>query len=148
MKKLAFYILLFCGATANAQVDTQTRFTSDSRQNYVWSEASSSYIMRENEFENSVIDIREINAHGNGYISISLVDDGKARLYHGSITGYSVNEKKEPTWQMRSKILKSKLTYNPDDHTFTYLYEADEKRYNKIFVFKLTPEENEDKVEN
>lgn len=148
MKKLLFLAFLFCGLATQAQVDTQTRFTSDSRQYYVWSDASSAYIMRENEFENSVIDIREINAHGNGYISISLVDDGKARLYHGSITGYTVNEKKEPTWQLRSKTLKSKLTYNPDDHTFTYVYEADEKRYNKIFVFKLTPEENEDKAEN
>ncbi len=147
MKKLLFIFLLLSGGMALAQVDTQTRYTSDSRQYYTWSDASNSYIMRENEFENSVIDIREINSHGNGYISISMVDDGKARLYHGSIMAYSVNEKKEPTWQMRSKTLKSKLTYNPEDHTFTYLYEADEKRYNKIFVFKLTPEENQDKAQ-
>jgi hypothetical protein len=130
----------------SAQVDTQTRFTSDSRQYFVWNDASSSYVMRENEFENSVIDIREIGSKSNGYVTISLVDDGKARLYHGSITGYSVNEKKEPTWQMRSKTLKSKLTYNPAEHTFTYVYEADEKRYNKIFVFALTPEENSEKI--
>lgn len=129
-----------------AQVDTQTRYTSDSRQYFVWNDASNSYVMRENEFENSVIDIREIGSRSNGYVTISLVDDGKARLYHGSITGFSVNEKKEPTWQMRSKIMKSKLTYNPQDHTFTYVYEADEKRYNKIFVFALTPEENPEKI--
>jgi hypothetical protein len=148
MKQLLLSLLLLSSVALSAQVDNQTRFTSDSRQYYVWNEASSSYIMRENEFENSVIDIREINAHGNGYISISLVDDGKARLYHGSITAYSVNEKKEPTWSLRSKVLKSKLTYDPDGHTFTYLYEADGKRYNKIFVFKLIPEENQDKAEN
>ena len=124
-----------------AQVDTQTRYTSDSRQYFVWSETSGSYIMRENEYENSVIDIREIGSRSNGYVTISLVDDGKARLFHGSITGFSINEKKEPTWQMRSKILKSKLTYNPEEKTFTYVYEADEKRYNKIIVFALRAEE-------
>ena len=148
MNKLLLFFTLFGAIASQAQIDNQTRFTSDSRQYYVWSESSGAYIMRENEFENSVIDIREINSKGNGYVSISLVDDGKARLYHGSITGYTVNNKKEPTWQLRSKTLKSKLTYNENDHTFTYVYEADEKRYNKIFIFKLTPEENQDKAEN
>ena len=146
MKKL--FAILMISATAFPQVDTQTRFTSDSRQYYVWSDASNAYVMKENEFENSVIDIREEGSKSNGYIAISMVDDGIARLYHGNITAYSVNAKNEPTWQMRSKTLRSKLTYNQDDHTFTYVYEADEKRYNKIFVFKLTPEENQDKAEN
>lgn len=141
MKHLLAYFFLFSCATVFAQVDTQTRYNSDSRQYYVWNDASGSYVMRENEYENSVIDIREIGSKSNGYVSISLVDDGKARLFHGTITGYSVNEKKEPTWQMRSKILKSKLTYNPDEKTFTYVYEADEKRYNKILVFALRLEE-------
>lgn len=148
MKQLILTAVLLCGAALSAQTDTQTRFTSDNRQYYVWSDASGSYIMKENELENSVIDIREIGSKSNGYISISMVDDGIARLYHGSITGYSVNAKNEPTWQLRSKTLKSKLTFNPEDHTFTYVYEADEKRYNKIFIFKLKPEANEDKAEN
>ena len=148
MKQLILSTVLLFTAALSAQTDTQTRYTSDTRQYYVWSEASKSYIMKENELENSVIDIREIGSRSNGYISISLVDDGIARLYHGSITAYSVNTKNEPTWQLRSKTLKSKLTYNPEEHSFTYLYEADEKRYNKIFIFKLKPEANEDKAEN
>lgn len=148
MKQLILSTVLFFTAALSAQTDSQTRYTSDTRQYYVWSEASKSYIMKENELENSVIDIREIGSRSNGYISISLVDDGIARLYHGSITAYSVNTKNEPTWQLRSKTLKSKLTYNPEEHSFTYLYEADEKRYNKIFIFKLKPEANEDKAEN
>jgi hypothetical protein len=147
MKQLIFSAALMLTAALSAQTDSQTRYTSDTRQYYVWSEASNSYIMKENEFENSVIDIREIGSRSNGYISISLVDDGIARLYHGSIQAFSVNAKNEPTWQLRSKTLKSKLTFNPDDHTFTYLYEANDKRYNKIFIFKLRPEENEDKAE-
>ncbi|CAM3444178.1 hypothetical protein FLLO111716_10665 [Flavobacterium longum] len=148
MKQLILSTVLLFTAALSAQTDSQTRYTSDTRQYYVWSEASKSYIMKENELENSVIDIREIGSRSNGYISISLVDDGIARLYHGSITAYSVNTKNEPTWQLRSKTLKSKLTYNPEEHSFTYLYEADEKRYNKIFIFKLKPEANEDKAEN
>jgi len=146
--KFFIAIFLFSVTALSAQVDTQTRYTSDSRQYFVWSDASGSYVMKDNEFENSVIDIREIGSRSNGYIAISMVDDGVARLYHGTITAFSVNAKNEPTWQLRSKTLRSKLTYNPDDHTFTYVYEADEKRYNKIFVFKLTPEENQDKAEN
>lgn len=148
MKQLILSTVLLFTAALSAQTDSQTRYTSDTRQYYVWSEASKSYIMKENELENSVIDIREIGSRSNGYISISLVDDGIARLYHGSITAYSVSTKNEPTWQLRSKTLKSKLTYNPEEHSFTYLYEADEKRYNKIFIFKLKPEANEDKAEN
>jgi hypothetical protein len=145
---MLFAFFLLTAATLSAQVDTQTRYTSDSRQYFVWNDASGSYVLKDNEFENSVIDIREIGSRSNGYIAISMVDDGVARLFHGSITAFSVNAKNEPTWQLRSKTLRSKLTYNPDDHTFTYVYEADEKRYNKIFVFKLTPEENQDKAEN
>ncbi len=148
MKQLILSAALMLSAVISAQTDSQTRYTSDTRQYYVWSDASNSYIMKENEFENSVIDIREIGSRSNGYISISMVDDGVARLYHGSIQAFSINEKKQPTWQLRSKTLKSKLTFNPDDHTFTYLYEANDKRYNKIFIFKLKPEENQDKAEN
>jgi len=148
MKQLLTSVLLLSCFVLSAQTDNQTRYTSDTRQYYIWSDSAGSYIMKDNEFENTVIDIREIGSRSNGYISISMVDDGVARLYHGSITAFSVNEKNEPTWQMRSKTLKSKLTYNPENHTFTYVYEADEKRYNKIFIFKLTPEANQDKAEN
>jgi hypothetical protein len=138
MQKLILLLLLCSGALA--QVDTQTRFTSDSRQYYVWSDTSQSYVLRDSEFEHSVIDIRELGSKSNGYIAISMVDDGKARLFHGSITGYTVSEKKEPTWQIRSKILKAKLTLNPVDHTFTFVYDANEQRYQRILVFSLNPE--------
>lgn len=126
-----------------AQIDTQTRYNSNSRQYFVWSESASSYVMRENEFEHSLIDIREIGSRSNGYITISLVDDGRARLFHGSIVAFSVNENKEPTWQLRSKTMRSKLTFNPTDKTFTYVYDADEKRYQRIMIFTLKEEQEQ-----
>ncbi len=104
--------------------------------------------MRENEFEHSLIDIREIGSRSNGYVSISLVDDGRARLFHGSITAFSVNDKNEPTWQLRSKTMKSKLTFNPSDKTFTYVYDADDKRYQRILVFTLKDEPDQAQQEN
>lgn len=129
------------GTIGYSQIDTQTRYNSNSRQYFVWSEDAKSYVMRENEFEHSLIDIREIGSRSNGYVSISLVDDGRSRLFHGSITAFSVNDKNEPTWQIRSKTMKSKLTFNPVDKTFTYVYDADEKRYQRIMVFTLKDEE-------
>lgn len=141
-------IALCFTATCLGQIDTQTRYNSNSRQYFVWSDAANSYIMRENEFEHSLIDIREIGSRSNGYVTISLVDDGRARLFHGSITAFSVNDKNEPTWQLRSKTMKSKLTFNPSDKTFTYVYDADDKRYQRILVFTLKDEPDQAQQEN
>ena len=135
-----FYIFLLFSSITFAQIDTQQRFTSDSRQFFTWSDDTNSYILKETEYEHSVIDVREIGSQSNGYIAISLNDNGITRLYHGSINAYSVNENKEATWQMRSKMMRGKLTLNEKEQTLTYVYDANEKRYNKIFIFKLKPE--------
>lgn len=134
---------LLCSAAGFAQIDTQTRYNSNSRQYFVWSDSANSYVMRENEYEHSLIDIREIGSRSNGYVTISLVDDGRARLFHGSIVAFSVNDKNEPTWQLRSKTMRSKLTFNPSDKTFTYVYDADDKRYQRIMIFTLKAEEEQ-----
>ncbi|HEY0091168.1 MAG TPA: hypothetical protein VGB43_01665 [Flavobacterium sp.] len=134
-------LALFFTSTIFAQIDTQTRFNSDSRQYFVWKDASSSYVLQETEFEHSIIDIREIGSKSSGYIAISLSDNGRARLFHGSIIGFSINEKKEPTWQMRSKSMKGKLTYNPEKDNFTFVYDANETRYQRILIFSLKAEE-------
>lgn len=136
-------IALALSATCFGQIDTQTRYNSNSRQYFVWSDAASSYVMRENEYEHSLIDIREIGSRSNGYVTISLVDDGRARLFHGSIVAFSVNDKNEPTWQLRSKTMKSKLTFNPAEKTFTYVYDADDKRYQRIMIFTLKEEQEQ-----
>ncbi|HEX8270846.1 MAG TPA: hypothetical protein VF581_13215 [Flavobacterium sp.] len=139
MKKLIILFVLFSSTALLAQVDTQVRFQSDSRQFYMWSDEKDGYELRETEYENSVIDIREIGSKSNGYVVISLNDNGVVRMFHGSITDF--NEKdSEGSWSLRSKILKGKLTYNPEKNTFTYLYEATDKRYNKIFVFNVSSE--------
>ena len=132
--------LLFT-STIFGQIDTQTRFNSDSRQYFVWKDASSSYVLQETEFEHSVIDIREIGSKSSGYIAISLTDNGRSRLFHGSIIGFSVNEKKEGTWQMRSKNMKGKLTYNPEKDEITFVYDANDTRYQRIMIFSLKAEE-------
>lgn len=139
MKKFLFILFLVASANLFAQIDTQTRFTSDSRQYYVWNENRGSYELRETEHENSVIDIREIGSKSSGYIVISLTDDGQARSFHGSITAFAKNEEDEGSWSMRSKNLQGRLTYNAEKHTITYTYEANDKRYNKILVFALRP---------
>lgn len=149
MLKYAITYVFYCFFTFQlcAQVDNQVRYFSDYRQYFVWSNESQSYILKETEYENSVIDIREINSRSNGYVAISVADDGKARLYHGSISAFSVNEKQEPTWQLRSKNMRSKLTLNPESKTFTYVYEANEQRYQKILVFTLRPDPELSKTE-
>ncbi len=139
MKNLFTVVLFLMSAAAFAQVDTQIRFDSDSRQFYMWNEDRGSYELRETEHEHSVIDIREIGSKGNGYIIISLADNGQSRIFHGSITGFNNDENKEGSWSMRSKSLQGRLTYNPEKHTITYTYEAHDKRYNKILVFSLRP---------
>ncbi len=142
MLKYLLFIVFFATA-ASAQIDSQTRYTSDSRQYYVWSDQSNSYVLRETEYEHTTIDVREMGSKSNGYIAISMVDDGVSRLFHGSITAYSVNEKGEPTWQMRSKIMKGKLTFNPEARTFTYVYDASDKRYQRIMVYNLKTAEDQ-----
>lgn len=139
MKNTLFLLLLFISANAFAQVDTQTRFTSDSRQYYVWNDAQNSYELRETEHEHSLIEIREVGSKSSGYIVISLTDDGQSRIFHGSITGFANNDMNEGSWSMRSKTLQGRVTYNAEKHTVTYTYEANDKRYNKILVFSLRP---------
>ncbi len=139
MKYILSLLFLVSCTTIFAQVDTQTRFASDSRQYYVWNEDRGSYELRETEHEHSVIDIREIGSKSAGYIVINLTDDGQSRSFHGSITAFANNEQNEGSWSMRSKNLQGRLTYNAEKHTITYTYEATEKRYNKILVFALRP---------
>ncbi|HEU0137803.1 MAG TPA: hypothetical protein VFQ50_10980 [Flavobacterium sp.] len=139
MKKSFALLLLLLTASLSAQVDTQLRYESDTRQFYVWNEERGSYELRETEYEHSVIDIREIGSKNSGYIVISLSDNGESRIFHGSITGFQAAAT-EGSWSMRSKLLKGKLTYNPEKNTFTYTYEATDKRYNKILIFTVRPE--------
>lgn len=122
------------------RVNEQTRYNSESRLFYVWNDSKDAYDQRDTEFENSIIDIREVNTHGNGYIIISLVDDGKARLYHGSIISYEHDENGNSVWVMRSKNARGKLVLDAKARKITYSFESNEKRYVKIFVFNLTPD--------
>jgi len=137
MKNTFVLLVLLLSATAFCQVDNQTRFISDSRQFYMWSAEKDDYELKETEYENSLIDIREIGSKSNGYVVISLTDNGVVRMYHGSITGFNAKES-EGSWSLRSKLLQGKLTYNPEKNQFTYMYEAGDKRYNKIFIFKVS----------
>ena len=139
-KKLILFILLAISWNIKAQIDSQKRFQSDSRKYYVWSFEANAYELKETEYEHSIIDIREIGSKTNGYIVISMSDNGLTRLYHGSITGYSQDNQNEGTWYMRSKFIKAKITYNPKENTMTYLFEANDTRYNKLFVFNVAPD--------
>lgn len=141
MKKYFLLLIVFVFSfQAKAQIDSQKRFQSDSRKYYVWNFEANSYELKETEYEHAIIDIREIGSKTNGYIVISLSDNGLTRLYHGSITGFSQDNQNEGTWYMRSKFMKAKLTYNPKENTMTYLFEANDKRYNKLFVFNVAPD--------
>jgi hypothetical protein len=125
------------------KVNDQKRYKSDSRTFYVWNEQKDAYDLRETEFENSIIDIREIGSRSNGYIMIALTDDGQVRNYHGSIVQFTVDENGNSTWVMRSKNARGKLVLEPKKKTFTYSYESNEKRYVKIFIFNLAVEDEE-----
>ncbi len=152
MKKIFVLFSILSAITISAQtlplptmptrVNEQRRYISDSRLFYVWNAQKDAYDLKDTEFENSIIDVREINTHNSGYIVISLTDDGKTRLYHGSIISYSVDEDGNSTWIMRSKNARGKLVLNPVKKIFTYSYESNEERYVKIFVFNLQAEEN------
>lgn len=136
MKHLLVLTLAFCSYFATAQTDTQLRYTSSSRQFFMWNEKSQSYELKDNEEEHSLIDIREQINKNSGYAVICMTDDAKTRLFHGNIIGYK-SENGESTWSLRSKILKSKIVLNTEKRTLTYSYEANDERYMKIFVFKL-----------
>lgn len=136
---LLLLVLAFSWQT-NAQVDTQKRFQSDSRKYYVWNFDGNAYELKETEYEHSIIEIREIGSKTNGYIIISMVDNGLSRMHHGSITNFSQDSENEGTWTLRSKYMKAKITYNPKENTMTYLYDANDKRYNRLIVFSVAPD--------
>jgi len=137
---LILILLLAFGWSSNAQIDTQKRFQSDSRKYYIWNFEKGAYELKETEYENSVIDIREIGSKTNGYITISMIDSGLARLHHGSISNFSQDSGNEGTWIFRSKYMKAKITYNPKENTMTYLYDSDDKRYNRLIIFSVAPD--------
>lgn len=143
MKKflICFYLILLSvtsnGQTIPEKINDQRRFYSDSRLFYVWNPEKDAYDLRDTEYENSVIDIREINTKNNGYIVLALTDDGKTRLYHGSIINYSVDEEGISTWIMRSKNARGKFSLDHKKKKVTYSFESNETRYTKIFVFNL-----------
>lgn len=136
---LVFFWISFLGMaqTTPTKVNEQRRFNSDSRLFYVWNQARDAYDLKDTEYESSVIDIREINTKSNGYIVIALTDDGKTRLYHGSIVNYSLDEDGIATWILRSKNARGKLSLDPKAKKITYSFESNETRYVKIFVFNL-----------
>ena len=153
MKKIICFFLLLANHIVSSQtipagkmpprVNEQTRFISDSRLFYIWNPEKDGYDLKDTEFENSIIDIREINTRNSGYIVISLTDDGRTRLYHGSIISFTVDEDGNSTWVMRSKNARGKLVLNPQKKTMTYSYESNEERYVKIFIFNLFIEPTE-----
>jgi len=142
MKNIIICFILLLSGMMSAQnmplrVNDQTRYVSDSRLFYVWNEQKDAYDLKDTEYEYSIIDIREINTRSSGYIAISLTDDGKTRLYHGSIISFTVDEDGNSVWVMRSKNARGKLVLNPIKKILTYSYESNEQRYVKIFVFNL-----------
>ena len=139
--RFALYLVLLFSMSTYAQVDIQKRFQSDSRKYYVWNKEFEKYELKETEYENSVIDIREIVSKTNGYIVISMYDNGQVRLHHGSIIEFSQTSENEGTWLIRSKFMRAKLVYNPKENTITYLYDAEGKRYSKLMIFSVTPDE-------
>lgn len=138
----ALMLLFVFSSSVKAQIDTQKRFQSDSRKYYVWNNEFDKYELKETEYENSVIDIREIGSKTNGYITISMIDNGHVRLHHGSIYEFTQSSETEGTWLIRSKFMKAKLVYNPKENTVTYLYDAENKRYSKLMIFSVTPDEH------
>jgi hypothetical protein len=138
--RFALILVLIFSLSAKAQIDSQKRFQSDSRKYYVWNTEFDKYELKETEFENSVIDIREIGSKTNGYIAISMIDNGQVRLHHGSIIEFTQTSEEEGTWLIRSKFMRAKLVYNPKENTITYLYDAENKRYSKLMIFSVAPD--------
>ncbi|HNP31947.1 MAG TPA: hypothetical protein PKN96_01495 [Flavobacterium sp.] len=138
--KLTIILVLLLSLSTYAQIDSQKRFQSDSRKYYVWNKEFEKYELKETEYENSVIDIREIGSKTNGYIVISMIDNGQVRLHHGSILEFTQTSEEEGTWLIRSKFMRAKLVYNPKENTITYLYDVDNKRYSKLMIFSVVPD--------
>jgi hypothetical protein len=138
--RFALFLVLVFSWSMKAQIDTQKRFQSDSRKYYVWNTEFEKYELKETEYENSVIDIREIGSKTNGYIAICMIDNGQVRLHHGSIIEFTQTSEEEGTWLIKSKFMRAKLIYNPKENTITYLYDAENKRYSKLMVFSVTPD--------
>ena len=154
MKYFIISLLLFTSfagisQTMPTKINEQRRFNSDSRLFYVWNPEKDGYDLKDTEYESSVIDIREINTKSSGYIAISLTDDGKTRLYHGSIINYSIDDEGVATWILRSKTARGKVALDPKKKRITYSFESNETRYVKIFVFNLffAGDENPDEQE-
>lgn len=139
--RFALILVLLVSLSTYAQIDSQKRFQSDSRKYYVWNNEFDKYELKETEYENSVIDIREIGSKTNGYIAISMIDNGQVRLHHGSIIEFTQTSETEGTWLIRSKFMRAKLVYNPKENTITYLYDAENKRYSKLMIFSVSPDE-------
>lgn len=141
--KAKLYLIFILLLTVNlyAQIDSQKRFQSDVRKYYNWNKEFEKYELLETEYENSVIDIREIGSKTNGYIVISMVDNGSVRMHHGSIYQFAQDSEETGSWLIRSKFMRAKITYNPKENTLTYLYDADEKRYTKLMIFYVKPDE-------
>src|SRR6218665_118827 len=138
--RFALILVLLFSWSINAQIDSQKRFQSDSRKYYVWNNELDKYDLKETEYENSVIDIREIGSKTNGYIAISMIDNGQVRLHHGSIIEFTQTSETEGTWLIRSKFMRAKLVYNPKENTITYLYDVENKRYSKLMIFSVAPD--------
>ncbi|RYG42179.1 MAG: hypothetical protein EOO01_23590 [Chitinophagaceae bacterium] len=139
MKYLALAFALLLSSVGFAQIDSQVRYHSGHRQFYQWSAEKQDYELKDDEYETSVIDVREINSNRNGYVVLSLTDDGKTRMYHGSITGFK-KDGDQDVWALRSKILKSKLVFDPKKKNIIYSFEAADDRYMKIFIFDISQE--------
>lgn len=146
MKIALTLFLLSISSIIYAQIDTQIRFQSNSRKYYVWNTEANTYELKDTEYENSTIDIREIGSKSNGYVAIGMVDNGLARLHHGTITNYSQDNENEGTWQMRSKMVKAKITYNAKENTITYLYDATKERFLRLIIFTVA--QSEKAIEN
>lgn len=144
---LSFFFSFFTIATIAQiapppeKVNEQRRFYSDNRLFYTWNEETQVYEIKDTEYENSIIEIREMGAKSNGYIILSLNDDATVRLHHGSIVGYEVDENGISKWSIRSKFARGKVVLDPEKKTVTFSYDSDKnKRYLKIFVFNLVPD--------
>jgi len=88
-----------------SDLNSQKRFQSDVRKYYNWNKEFRKYELVETEYENSVIDIREIGSKTNGYIVISMVDNGSVRMHHGSIYQFAQDSEETGSWLIRSKFL-------------------------------------------
>ena len=142
MKSKFLLLLLLLGfSQLQAQLDTQKRFQSDTRKYYIWNADFQKYELVETEYEHSVIDIREIGSKTNGYIVISMVDNGQVRMHHGSIYNFTKDSENEGAWSIQSKFMRARLIYNPKENTMTYMYDSNDKRYKKLMVFTVSPDE-------